>query len=204
MSRRFTALDLPDSDRWSLLTDEQRERALATGESLRERAEKIRSRLARIKDPMKRLEAIDFEAQVAAILYSDLIDMRDETVDEIVDAATSRSESAKLTEQVADLLLLSVSRVRQIRSRKNIGTHQGPRHVEISRILTRDYLADRYGKQGMTMEAIATAAGVEAQTVSKYLARYLREDIDSGIPEADSPFRSRTRADYAGKKAGNQ
>jgi hypothetical protein len=196
MSRRQNVVEIvEDPGKFEALSDEQKKKARKKAETVRDRGEKVLARLSRIEDPEKRILAAEMEVQAADYIYKRAAELRDDTIAETA-KALPRPESREFTARMSEELFLSESRLRQIRVKDRLNTHDGSRGQELSRILTREFLAREYHKNGRTQQDIAQEVGCDAQTVSAHLRRYLEEDRKAGIPEKESPFLSRTLDDY--------
>lgn len=195
MSRRVTAVDRVNEPKlWESLTEEQREEQQALAKELRDFAEKDVAKVARIKDPSKRMDEHDRRAQALLEAYKAHIEARDDEFAAYVSELPSRQESRAFTVEKASRWVLSESRLRQVRVKERIGT--GARGDELARKLTREFLEREYHRNERTLKSIANEVGCDPQTVGNYLKRYRDEDVESGISEEDSPFRSRTLDDW--------
>ena len=202
MARRKSVATLAnDPKQFAALTPEQQERVRQVEPKLTERVQTVLDRLTKISDPGKRAAALDVEAvQFGTMLTDAGTEARDQTIAEAF-KGMSRDESIKFTEQMATQLLLSPSRIRQIKARENIGTNDADRASRIAAKLTREYLEDAYHTRERTQTQIAAEVGCEPQTVSNYMKRFFLEDVESGMDPSDSKFRTRRGPDAGGSRS---
>lgn len=169
------------------LTDEQKARALQWGEELHAQVtrqlDKIRARFpdeAALEDPtpatqkkaLNAIEKAEREVQAAAIMYSEAVELRDELIQQAL-TTMPRKTATQMTQQVSERIWLSESRVRQIRAREVIADPSKKSHREkITETLTESFLRKEYEQKQRPMAEIAKNAGVDAQTVRRYMDRF--------------------------------
>jgi hypothetical protein len=133
-----------------------------------------RAQVEKVKDPHARANAANESAEFHALAYSAMTDVRDDTIKETLETAASAFERNRHTTKFAHDLNITPSRLRQIKVKDRIGQDRMLRTEVLQGVLTYKYLEAEYFAKGKTMSQIATAAGTDAQTVSRYLEHHFR------------------------------
>jgi DNA-binding transcriptional ArsR family regulator/uncharacterized protein YkvS len=181
MSFRRTALTVVNSSDLEKrsFNKAQLRRARAVAKDLKARLAAEVGDFAEVKDGLERIEAIDVEIQFHIEAQNKLLRLRDQTILEVTNASDSPADTI---ETIAELLLLSDNRIRQMmtehRSAK-LKKHRLSR-AEVQKVLTEEFLRREYLEKERTTVDIAEEVQVTPQTVTNYLNRF-------GIPKRGKP-----------------
>ena len=151
------------------LTPEQRKQAERTAAAIDRDVEKHLARVQGIPNLAQRAASADYLMQLANRLADGAQDERNDAIKKMVQQTGSTRERAEVIKEIAQSLLMTEGRVRQIAAGEY--GHE-VRATQVDAVLSKEFLQREYVERERTTTDIAEEVGCDPQTVSNYLRRH--------------------------------